>query len=161
MAHARQNASVGLLATIPGVGPITASLIAATVGENIAAFRRARHFAAWLGLVPRQHSTGGKPRLGRITKAGNAHVRRIIIEAAWAYQHRPSLGATLRTRQRPLSDAVKAMAWKAQHRLHTRYRRLLAKGKPKPQIVTALGRELLGFIWAIGVHVEQETPRAA
>jgi transposase len=84
VAHARQNASARLLATIPGVGPITASLIAATVGENIAAFRRARHFAAWLGLVPRQHSTGGKPRLGRITKAGNAEIRRLLVLGATA-----------------------------------------------------------------------------
>jgi len=80
--HARQNASARRLATIPGIGPITASLIAATMGDNITAFTSARHFAAWLGLVPRQHSTGGKPRLGRITKAGNTEIRRLLVLGA-------------------------------------------------------------------------------
>lgn len=88
MAHARQDARARLLATIPGIGPITASLIAATVGDNISAFRSARHFAAWLGLVPRQHSTGGKPRLGRITKAGNAEIRRLLVLGATAMVRR-------------------------------------------------------------------------
>ena len=80
--HARQDATARRLATIPGIGPITASLIAATVGDNIGAFKSARHFAAWLGLVPRQHSTGGKTRLGRITKAGNAEIRRLLVLGA-------------------------------------------------------------------------------
>jgi transposase len=84
VAHARKNDTARRLATIPGIGPITASLIAATVGDNIAAFRTARHFAAWLGLVPRQHSTGGKTRLGRITKAGNREIRRLLVLGATA-----------------------------------------------------------------------------
>ncbi len=84
VAHARKNDTARRLATIPGIGPITTSLIAATVGDNIAAFRSARHFAAWLGLVPRQHSTGGKTRLGRITKAGNREVRRLLVLGATA-----------------------------------------------------------------------------
>jgi transposase len=88
VAHARQDARARLLATTPGVGPITASLIAATVGDNVGAFRSARHFAAWLGLVPRQHSTGGKPRLGRITKAGNAEIRRLLVLGATAMVRR-------------------------------------------------------------------------
>jgi error-prone DNA polymerase len=88
VAHARQDARARLLATIPGVGPVTASLIAATVGDNIGAFKSARHFAAWLGLVPRQHSTGGKPRLGRITKAGNAEIRRLLVIGATAMVRR-------------------------------------------------------------------------
>ena len=82
VAHARQDATARRLATIPGIGPITASLIAATVGDNIGAFKSARHFAAWLGLVPRQHSTGGKTRLGRITKAGNGEIRRLLVLGA-------------------------------------------------------------------------------
>ena len=80
--HARRDATARRLATIPGIGPITASLIAATVGDNIGAFESARQFAAWLGLVPRQHSTGGKTRLGRITKAGNAEIRRLLVLGA-------------------------------------------------------------------------------
>jgi transposase len=82
--HARQDDTARRLATIPGVGPITASLIAATVGNNIATFKSARHFAAWLGLVPRQHSTGGKTRLGRITKAGSREIRRLLVLGATA-----------------------------------------------------------------------------
>jgi hypothetical protein len=113
------------------------------------------------GAVAREHSTGERIRRGGITKTGNAHLRRIVIEAAWAYRHRPMLGPALRKRQAPASADVKAIAWKAQHRLHARYRALTARGKCKQQVVTAIGRELLGFIWAIGVRVEAATDRAA
>ena len=88
VADARQDTRARRLATIPGIGPITASLIAATLGDNSAAFRSARHFAAWLGLVPRQHATGGKPRLGRITKAGHAEIRRLRVMGAAAMLRR-------------------------------------------------------------------------
>ena len=87
VAHARQNDTARRLATIPGIGPITASLIAATVAD-IGVFQSARHFAAWLGLVPRQHSTGGKTRLGRITKAGNREIRRLLVLGATSMVHR-------------------------------------------------------------------------
>ncbi|MFL5338210.1 MAG: IS110 family transposase [Geminicoccaceae bacterium] len=88
VSHARQDATAHRLATIPGIGPITASLIAATVGDTIGSFKSARHFAAWLGLVPRQHSTGGKTRLGRITKAGNSEIRRLLVLGATSMVHR-------------------------------------------------------------------------
>jgi error-prone DNA polymerase len=81
--HARQDETARRLATIPGIGPLTASLLAATVGDNVGAFKSARHFAAWLGLVPRQHSTGGKVRLGRI-KTGNVAIRRLLVLGATA-----------------------------------------------------------------------------
>ena len=117
------------------------------------------------GAVPSERSSGPKTRRGAITKTGNAHLRRILMEAAHAYRHRPAVGGTLRVRQRGLSEEVKAIAWTAQHRLHARYRHLCGKGKPIPKVITAVGRELLGFIWAIGVHVErpqpEETHRAA
>jgi transposase len=86
--HAREDAMGHLLSTIPGVGPITASLIAATVGAHISDFKSARHFAAWLGLVPRQHSTGGKTRLGRITRAGNAEIRKLLVLGATSMVYR-------------------------------------------------------------------------
>ena len=86
--HARHDPAARRLATIPGIGPITASLIAATVGDNIGAFKSARHFAAWLGLVPRQHSSGGKTRLGRITKAGNAEIRKLLVLGATSMVYR-------------------------------------------------------------------------
>jgi len=89
----------------------------------------------------------------------------VVIEAAWAYRHRPAVGATLLKRQQGVSREVQEIAWKAQHRLHKRYRSLAAAGKNKQKLVTAIGRELLGFIWAIGVQVEhnlsQQRPLAA
>jgi transposase len=88
VAHARGDDTARRLATVPGIGPITASLIAATVGGNIGAFPSARHFAAWLGLVPRQHSTGGKTRLGRITKAGDREIRRLLVLGATSMVYR-------------------------------------------------------------------------
>ncbi len=86
--HARHDETARRLATVPGIGPITASLISASVGDNIGAFKSARHFAAWLGLVPRQHSTGGKTRLGRITKAGNKEIRKLLVLGATSMVYR-------------------------------------------------------------------------
>ena len=110
--------------------------------------------------MPSEASTGARTRRGAITKAGNAHLRRVVIEAAWAYRHPPQLGPTLRKRQAGVSPAIREIAWKAQHRLFQRYRRLRGRSNCQQQIVTAIGRELLGFIWAIGVHVERQSPRA-
>ncbi len=107
------------------------------------------------GAVSREHSSGARIRRGAISKAGNAHLRRVVIEAAWSYRYRPSIGKALAARQRGQSETVKEIAWKAQHRLFHRYRKLMAAGKTKQQVVTAIGRELLGFIWAIGVHIER------
>jgi transposase len=108
------------------------------------------------GLVPSEASSGGKTRRGAITKTGNSHLRRVLVEAAWLYRFRPAMYASLRARQRGQPEDVKAIAWKAQHRLHGRFRLLAARGKPQPRVVTAIARELLGFVWAIGVHVEQK-----
>lgn len=142
------------LQALRGIGRVTAATIVAEVGP-LARFDRPRQLMAYCGVVSREDSSGGRTRRGAITKTGNAHLRRVVIEAAWAYQHRPAVGPTLRHRQRHLSAAVTAIAWKAQHRLHQRYRRLTGRGKPRPQVITAVGRELLGFIWAIGVEVER------
>src|SRR5439155_146278 len=98
---------------------------------------------------------------GAITKTGNAHLRRVLVEAAWAYRFPPRCGKALRTRQRGQPDTITAIAWKAQHRLNTRYRRLLGRGKPTAQVVTAVARELVGFIWAIGVATERASTAAA
>jgi transposase len=159
-APAAMQAVIAALQALRGVAKLTAVTLVAELGA-LSRFARPRQLMGYSGAVPREYSSGPKTRRGAITKTGNAHVRRIVIEAAWAYQHRPSLGTALRTRQAGLSAEVKAIAWKAQHRLHARYRQLLAKGKPKPQVVTAVGRELLGFIWAIGVHIDQEHRHAA
>jgi hypothetical protein len=104
--------------------------------------------------VPSENSSGKRIQRGSITKTGNAHLRRVLIEAGLGLPTRPALGPTLHKRQQDLSHEVKEIAWRAQHRLHKRYRSLAAAGKNPQKIVTAVGRELLGFIWAIGVQVE-------
>ena len=116
VAHARHDETARRLATIPGIGPITASLIAATVAD-IGVFRSARAFAAWLGLVPRQHSTGGKTRLGRITKAGNREIRRSLVLGATSMVYRAGVwnnaaGAWVRgiLERRPARLATVALA---------------------------------------------------
>jgi transposase len=119
-------------------------------------FHRPKQLMGYTGAVSREHSSGDRVRRGAITKTGNAHLRRILVEAAWSYRHRPKVGAELRRRQGNASEKVKEIAWKAQHRLHYRYARLLARGKVKQQIVTAVARELSGFVWAIGVEVEKQ-----
>ena len=86
-------------------------------------------------------SSGGRIQRGRITKTGNAHLRRVIVESAWAYQYRPWLGGFLKKRQAGLDPDIKDIGWKAQCRLHARYKKLAAAGKKKPQIVAAVGRE--------------------
>jgi transposase len=147
------RAVIESLQALRGVAQVTAVTIVAELGE-ISRFAKARQLMGYSGLVPSEDSSGERQRRGAITKTGNAHLRRVIVEAAWAYQFRPWLGGYLLKRQVGLSEEVKEIAWKAQHRLHARYRKLLAQGKNKPQIVTAVGRELLGFVWAIGVNVE-------
>src|SRR5689334_21277332 len=110
------------------------------------------------GLVPSEHTTGNRVQRGGVTKTGNAHLRRVVVEAAWAYLHRPNVIGYLLRRQKDLaiSDEVKKIAWKAQQRLHKRYKSRAARGKNKNQIVAAIGRELLGFIWAIALKTEQQ-----
>ena len=103
---------------------------------------------------------GQRQRRGSITKTGNAHLRRIAIEAAWSYRLKPAVGPALRRRQEGVPEQIREMAWKAQLRLHKRYARLAAAGKDQRKIVTAVGRELLGFIWAIGVKAETAASQA-
>jgi transposase len=153
-APAAMRAVIEALQALRGIRQLTAATMVAEIGP-LARFDRPRQLMAYAGVVSREDSSGARIRRGAITKTGNAHLRRVVIEAAWAYQHRPAIGPTLRQRQRHLSATVTAIAWKAQHRLHHRYRRLTGRGKPRPQVITALGRELLGFIWAIGVAVER------
>lgn len=143
------------LQALRGIAFVSAVTIVAEVGE-LSRFERAPQLRGYTGMGAREDSSGPRTRRGGITKTGNAHLRRIAIEAAWAYRHRPAVGGTLRKRQATLSEEVKAIGWKAPHRLHARYRKLLGKGKCQQQVITAVGRELLGFIWAIGVTVERQ-----
>ena len=144
---------IAALQALRGIAKVSAVTIVAEVGQ-LSRFARPSQLMGYSGAVSRENSSGDRVRRGPITKTGNAHLRRILVEAAWAYRHRPAVMGALQVRQRGLDAEVRAIGWKAQHRLHDRYRKLLGKGKNKGQVVTAIARELLGFIWAIGVHVE-------
>jgi len=152
----RMRAVVNALQALRGLAKVSAVTVVAELGE-ISRFEKPKQLMGYAGIVSRENSSAEREWRGAITKTGNAHLRRIVVEAAWSYRHRPAKGAALRKRQEGQSEEVKAIAWKAQHRLHARYRRLAAMGKPKQKAVTAVARELLGFIWAIGVEVERKT----
>lgn len=141
------------LQALRGIAQISAVTIAAELG-NITRFASPRQLMGLSGAVPREASSGKRTQRGSITKTGNAHLRRIAVEAAWSYRLRPGVGPALRKRQEDVPDEIKEIAWKAQHRLHKRYARLVAAGKDQRKTITAVGRELLGFIWAIGVKAE-------
>ncbi len=147
---------IDALQALRGIAKVSAVTLIAELGV-LSRFSHPRELMGYTGIVSREHSSGERVRRGAISKTGNAHVRRIVVEAAWAYRHRPAVGKVLVARQQNASPAVKALAWKAQHRLHARYVHLIAHGKTRQQTVTAVGRELLGFIWAIGVAAEQQT----
>jgi transposase len=156
----RMRAMIEALQALRGIAQTSAVTLVAEVGE-FSRFARAPQLMGYSGLGACEDSSGARTRRGGITKTGNAHVRRIVVEAAWSYRHRPAVGRALRKRQTSVSEEVKAIGWKAQLRLHARYRKLLGRGKCQQQVVTAVGRELLGFIWAIGVAVEWAPSSAA
>ncbi len=131
VAHARHDDTARRLATIPGIGPITSSLIAATVAD-IGVFQSARSFAAWLGLVPRQHSTGGKTRLGRITKAGNREIRKLLV-----------LGATSMVRR--------AAGWNSAAGAWTRG---VLERRPVRLVTVALANKMARIAWAVMTRKE-------
>jgi transposase len=145
---------IAALGALRGVAKLSALTIVTEVGR-LGRFARPRQLMGYTGVVSREHSSGARIRRGAITKTGNAHLRRILCEAAWAYRHRPAVGGTLRKRQAGLSPEVTGIAWKAQKRLHARYVHLVGKGKAGPKAITAVARELVGFVWAIGVAVER------
>ena len=115
----RMRMVVGALQALRGIAKISAVTVVAELGE-ISRFTKPRQLMGYSGTVSSEHSTGENTRRGPITKTGNTHLRRIVVEAAWAYRHRPSVGPTLAMRQKGASPEVKEIAWKAQHRLHSR-----------------------------------------
>jgi transposase len=143
------------LQALRGVAKMIATTLAVEVG-NFSRFQHPKQLMAYSGSTPSEYSSGRRRVQGAITKTGNAHVRRVLFEAAWSYRHRPSNGKSLSQRQRGLPEPIKELAWKAQHRLHRRYTALLAKGKSVQKVVVAIGRELLGFAWAIATRIEQQ-----
>lgn len=142
------------LQALRGVAKIGAVTIVAEVG-TLTRFEHPRQLMGYSGAVSSEHSSGGKIRRGAITKTGNAHLRRVIVEAAWSQRYKAVLSPAMRRRQQGVSAEVQELASKARQRLHHRYLHLLGKGKTKQEVVTAVGREMLGFIWAIGVSVER------
>ena len=143
---------VAALQALRGVSFVTAVGLVAELGD-LRRFQHPRELMAYLGLVPSEHSSGPSVRRGAITKAGNPHVRHLLAEAAWAYQGIPRIGRQHAYRQEALPKIVCDIAWKAQLRLTGRFRRLVARGKAKPKVATAIARELAGFIWAIAREV--------
>jgi len=140
---------VKALQALRGANIITAKVLGAELGD-LARFETAPQLMGYLGLVPSEHSSGETRQQGRITRAGNGHARRILVEAAWAYRFRASKSAAIRARSRGVSDEVQRIAWRVQERLCARYRKLMARGKNKNRIIVAIARELAGFVWAIG-----------
>jgi transposase len=139
---------VAKLRCLRGIDTLTALGIAVEIGE-FSRFRTAEEFMAFVGLVPSEHSSGERRSQGSITKVGNAHVRRLLVESAWHARRRPTVGYELARRQRGLDALVIERAWRCQQRLHRRWLRMAARGKPSQKIVVACARELAGFVWAI------------
>jgi transposase len=142
--------TVNRLGAYRGIAALTGLTLAAEV-VDWRRFASARAFMGFAGLVPTEYSSGERTRRGRITKAGPAGVRTALVEAAWAYQHRPAIGARLNRRQAVIAEAAPqtlARSWKAQQRLHATYRKMLGRGKSPGTAVVAVARELAGFVWA-------------
>src|SRR5690606_8445846 len=136
------------LQALRGVALITATSLAAEIG-SFERFYTPTKFMSYLGLIPSENSSGDARRQGKITKTGNRHVRRLLIEAAWSYRHQPAIKGDLKRRQEGQLPSVQAISWKAQKRLHKKYFRLLSRGKVAGKAITAVARELAGFIWAV------------
>lgn len=143
---------VEALRTIRGIDLISSVIFVASIGD-LSRFETARQLMAYLGLVPSEQSSGTRVRRGGITRAGNGEARRMLVEAAWSYRYPPrvSLGKTDIVSRQP--KPVRDIAWKAQVRLCGRYRKLAASGKKPTVVITAIARELCGFVWAIGQAV--------
>lgn len=147
---------VEALQALRGVSVVNAVTLVAEIG-CFGRFDHPRQLMAYLGLVPSEHSSGRTIRRGPITKSGNTLARTCLVEAAWTYRFPARVSRIIHDRSAHLPEPIRATAWKAQVRLTRRYRRLLAAGKLAPKVVTAIARELIGFIWAIARMVEPKT----
>jgi transposase len=143
---------VTALMAMRGIDLISAATILAEIGD-LSRFRTPTELMAYLGLVPSEDSTGDTIKRGPITKAGNRRARRMLVECAWSYQHPPRVGRAKQHKVAAAPRAVREIAWKAQCRLHRRYRALIRRGKLKTVAITAIARELAGFIWAVSREI--------
>ena len=132
-----------------GVDIIAASTFLAEVGD-LSRFDNPRQLMSYLGLTPSERSTGDSIKRGPITKAGNTRARRMLVESAWAYRFPPRVSERQLRKLEKAPRIVREIAWKAQQRLSKRYRTLTAKGKKSTVAITAVARELAGFLWAVG-----------
>lgn len=148
----RMKPVVDALQALRGVQMIIAVTMVAEIGD-ISRFENPRQLMKYLGLVPSVHSSGGTTHRGSITKTGNPHARTAFVEASWQYRLKPKVSRAILLRQENLPKKVTEIAWKAQLRLTHRFRILSAKGKPQQKIVTAIARELVGFMWAIAKEI--------
>ena len=148
----RMRPLVQALMTLRGVDQLVATTLVTELGE-LRRFAHPRELMGYLGLVPSEHTSGDKRRLGAITKTGNCHARRMLIEAAWSYRFAPRITVPLQKRQEQQPAAIRAIAWRAQLRLNHRYRRLSARGLPQNKVCVAIARELAGFIWSIAQQI--------
>lgn len=147
------------LQSLRGVGKLTAVTLVTEVGY-FGRFEKASQLMGYTGLIPSEESSGARRKQGAITKTGNAHLRRVLVEAAWHYRHKPRLSVRQKQLQGQLDARVCERAWEAQLRLNRRFWTLTLQNKPSGKVITALARELTGFVWDIACHVEQQQRRA-
>jgi transposase len=147
---------VEAIQALRGVQFIAAVTLIAELGD-LSRFENPRQLRSYLGLVPSEHTSGERRRQGSITKTGNSHARRVLVEGAWAYRYPAKVSRHLQLRLEKVPKAIQDISWKAQVRLCKRYRRLVARGKQVNQVVVAIAREMAAFVWAVarelkGVH---------
>ena len=142
------------LQCLRGVAVVTATSLVAEIG-SFKRFQTPKQFMAYLGLVPSEWSSGDSRRQGKITKTGNNHARRLLIESSWSYRHPPAVRDRLKRRLDGKPGSIQAISWKAQQRLNKKYFRLLSRGKQSNVAITAVARELAGFVWAVAQEAER------
>lgn len=150
--HWRMRPVVEALMSLRGVDLVTAMTLVAEIGD-FARFARARELMGFLGLIPSEYTSGNTRRQGPITRTGNSHARRVLVEAAWNYRFPARMSETLQRRQEGQPKAVRDIAWRAQLRLAQRYRHLSARKLPLNKICVAIARELSGFVWDIARQI--------
>ena len=148
-AHEPYQKRVSYLMALKGIKALTAMTIIAEAFD-LRRFTDAPAFMAAIGVVPSEYSSGEKEQRGSITKTGNSHIRRVIVESAWQYQHRASVGKTIKKRREGLPAEVLEIARQCDKRLHRKFQHLINRGKDRRTSAVAVSRELAGFIWAIG-----------
>ena len=138
---------IGRLRCLRGIDTLTAIGLVTEI-DDFTRFETAAQFMAFVGLVPSEHSSGEHRRQGSITKVGNAHVRRLLVESAWHARRKPTVSYELTRRHRGQPPEAIERAWRCQTRLHQRWQRMAGRGKPQQKIVVSCARELAGFVWA-------------